>query len=153
MKGDASAWIRELRAKAGLSQEAFAERVGTLRETVAKWESGVQKPSFAYMRKIQEAFANPSVAPSANSRVSDRPTTVRRNDAHAHSLDAFLSKHGERISFAQAERLRRVRFRVDKPGTVLSVEDWEAVAEELLGIDLGGGGGTTGGGSATPGER
>ncbi|MBQ6835938.1 MAG: helix-turn-helix transcriptional regulator, partial [Clostridia bacterium] len=32
--------IQELRKKAGLSQEGFAERLGVSRQAVSKWESG-----------------------------------------------------------------------------------------------------------------
>ena len=30
--------IQEIRTKAGLSQEAFGERIGVTRQTVSKWE-------------------------------------------------------------------------------------------------------------------
>ena len=32
--------ITELRKKSGLSQEAFAEKIGVSRQSVSKWESG-----------------------------------------------------------------------------------------------------------------
>ena len=35
--------LRDLRAAAGLSQQAFAERVGARRQQVSKWERGVDR--------------------------------------------------------------------------------------------------------------
>ena len=40
--------IAALRRRAGLSQEAVAERVGVSRQTVAKWESGESAPDIAH---------------------------------------------------------------------------------------------------------
>ena len=36
--------IQMLRKKEGLSQEAFAEKMGVRRQAVSKWELGVSKP-------------------------------------------------------------------------------------------------------------
>ena len=36
--------IQMLRKKEGLSQEAFAEKMGVSRQAVSKWELGVSKP-------------------------------------------------------------------------------------------------------------
>jgi putative transcriptional regulator len=46
--------IRELRRKLGLSQEAFARRIGVSVLTVRRWEKGSSKPSPLAMARIEE---------------------------------------------------------------------------------------------------
>lgn len=45
---DAGEWspdaVRELRARLGLSQEAFARRIGTRQQTISEWEIGARAP-------------------------------------------------------------------------------------------------------------
>lgn len=45
-------WVCHVRGSLGLSQRAFADRLGTHQVTVARWESGRCKPSPSYMRQI-----------------------------------------------------------------------------------------------------
>ena len=51
-----SANIVYLRKKAGLSQEALADRIGVSRQTVAKWESGESAPDVNRCDDLAELF-------------------------------------------------------------------------------------------------
>jgi len=46
--------IKRLRKKLGLSQDAFAARLGVAPYTVRRWESGKTKPSRMARRLIEE---------------------------------------------------------------------------------------------------
>jgi len=46
--------IKRLRKKLGLSQDAFAARLGVAPYTVRRWESGKAKPSRMARRLIEE---------------------------------------------------------------------------------------------------
>lgn len=48
--------IRYLRNREGLSQEAFAERFGVSRQSVAKWENGESTPDIMKCREIAEHY-------------------------------------------------------------------------------------------------
>ena len=48
--------IRECRRRAGLSQEALAERLGVSRQAVSKWETGESEPSLAGLCGLAETF-------------------------------------------------------------------------------------------------
>lgn len=48
--------IKEIRLKAGLTQEAFAWRVGVACATVNKWERGKTKVSRLAVDKIRQLF-------------------------------------------------------------------------------------------------
>ncbi|MBQ7086620.1 MAG: helix-turn-helix transcriptional regulator [Clostridia bacterium] len=48
--------IQELRKKAGLSQEGFAERLGVSRQAVSKWESGASTPDIEKIIAISKIF-------------------------------------------------------------------------------------------------
>ena len=48
--------IRYLRDRDGLSQEAFAERFGVSRQSVAKWESGEGAPDIMKCREIADYY-------------------------------------------------------------------------------------------------
>ena len=48
--------IRELRRQLGLSQEAFARRIGVSVLTVRRWEKGSSKPSPLALTKIEEVI-------------------------------------------------------------------------------------------------
>ena len=57
MPPPAKTWVRQVREAAKLTQDEFAEKLGTLRETVAKWEElGGSEPSFRYAQKIRSVF-------------------------------------------------------------------------------------------------
>ncbi|MDX6699063.1 MAG: hypothetical protein QOE65_2460 [Solirubrobacteraceae bacterium] len=66
--------IREARARAGLSQEALAERAGTSQATVSAYENGRKRPSLETLERLLAAAgarlavehgASPRRAPSA----------------------------------------------------------------------------------------
>lgn len=48
--------LRELRLKAGLTQEQLAERAGVKRDAVARWERGVREPSWSNVLAICSAL-------------------------------------------------------------------------------------------------
>ncbi|MBR3552067.1 MAG: helix-turn-helix domain-containing protein [Clostridia bacterium] len=48
--------IANLRKQQGLSQEAFAEKLGVSRQSVSKWESGVSLPDIEKLSRISEVF-------------------------------------------------------------------------------------------------
>ena len=48
--------LRELRKKAGYSQETLAEMLGISRQAVSKWESGQGKPEIDNVIKLTEIY-------------------------------------------------------------------------------------------------
>jgi len=46
-----------LRKALGLTQEQFAKRIGAKRETVARWETGVNKPKGLYLQALEKLRA------------------------------------------------------------------------------------------------
>ena len=48
--------IQNLRKENGLSQEAFAEKLGVSRQSVSKWESGAAMPDIDKIVSISETF-------------------------------------------------------------------------------------------------
>jgi len=48
--------IRELRKKAGLSQEELAEKIDVSRQSVSKWESAQTVPEMGKLIKLSEIF-------------------------------------------------------------------------------------------------
>lgn len=48
--------IYELRRKAGLSQDALAERIGVSRQAVSKWETGAATPELDKLRALCACF-------------------------------------------------------------------------------------------------
>ena len=48
--------IAKLRKQAGLSQEAFAERLGISRQAVSKWENGTAQPTNENLAQIARLF-------------------------------------------------------------------------------------------------
>lgn len=48
--------IRNLRKKAGMTQEELAEKLYTTRQTISNYETGKSEPDFETLRKIAEAF-------------------------------------------------------------------------------------------------
>lgn len=52
---DSRTWIRHVRSTLGLTQTEFASMLGTSQVTIARWETGVSKPSPYYRKAIEEA--------------------------------------------------------------------------------------------------
>lgn len=48
--------IKELRKQAGLTQEKFAEKIGTIQTTVSAWELGQQEPRSKMLPRIARVF-------------------------------------------------------------------------------------------------
>ena len=46
--------IRKLRERLGMTQEQFAGRLGTARETVARWEIGANAPVGLYLKALKD---------------------------------------------------------------------------------------------------
>ncbi len=62
------AWIRELRERSGLSQAAFARRLGVRQQTVSEWETGRYEPrgaSLTVLRHFEEEIAPYDASPPA----------------------------------------------------------------------------------------
>ena len=57
--------ILELRAHAGLSQEAFAERLDTTRQTVSRWELDLALPELEKIVRIARLFGVTTATPNA----------------------------------------------------------------------------------------
>ena len=47
------AWVRRLRERSGLSQAAFARRLGVRQQTVSEWETGRYDPRGASLTVLQ----------------------------------------------------------------------------------------------------
>jgi DNA-binding transcriptional regulator YiaG len=45
--------IKALRSALGLTQEELAAMIGAYQETVARWESGANKPKGAYLKALK----------------------------------------------------------------------------------------------------
>ena len=48
--------LKELREKAGYSQQSFADAFGTKQSTVGGWESGAREPKLEVMQKLADFF-------------------------------------------------------------------------------------------------
>jgi len=49
--------INSRRVNVGLTQEELAEKVGTVRTTVTKWENGTREPSWSNFVKLCEVLS------------------------------------------------------------------------------------------------
>lgn len=56
MKMKLSEKIYDCRKKAGLSQEALAEKLGVSRQAVSKWETGESEPEIGKLKRLAEVF-------------------------------------------------------------------------------------------------
>ena len=64
----ADEWIRHLRERSGLSQAAFARRLGVRQQTVSEWETGRYAPrgaSLTVLRLLEEEIAPYDASPPA----------------------------------------------------------------------------------------
>ena len=48
--------IRQLRKSRGMTLEQLAEKVGSTKSTISRYEVGAYEPSFKMIRKISEVF-------------------------------------------------------------------------------------------------
>ncbi|MDE2669919.1 MAG: helix-turn-helix domain-containing protein [Chloroflexota bacterium] len=61
-------WVRNLRERSGLSQAAFARRLGVRQQTVSEWETGRYAPrgaSLTVLRMLEEEIAPYDASPPA----------------------------------------------------------------------------------------
>ena len=59
-------WVRNLRRRSGLSQAAFARRLGVRQQTVSEWETGRYAPrgaSLTVLRMLEEEIAPYDASP------------------------------------------------------------------------------------------
>ncbi|MCY3601477.1 MAG: helix-turn-helix domain-containing protein [Chloroflexi bacterium] len=59
-------WVRNLRERSGLSQAAFARRLGVRQQTVSEWETGRYAPrgaSLTVLRMLEEEIAPYDASP------------------------------------------------------------------------------------------
>ena len=62
-------WVRRLRRRSGLSQAAFARRLGVRQQTVSEWETGRYAPrgaSLVVLRLLEEEVAPYDASPPAS---------------------------------------------------------------------------------------
>lgn len=64
--------IKDLREKANLSQDEFADLMGVSKRTVAYWESGEKTPHPKTLRKINELLENRIKRPSLSGDIINR---------------------------------------------------------------------------------
>ena len=60
------AWVKEMRERSGLSQAAFARRLGVRQQTVSEWERGRYAPrgaSLTVLRLLEEEIAPYDASP------------------------------------------------------------------------------------------
>ncbi len=65
-----NAWVRDLRRRSGLSQAAFARRLGVRQQTVSDWERERYAPrgaSLTVLRLLEEAIAPYDASPPSSS--------------------------------------------------------------------------------------
>ena len=70
---DPDAWAKELRERAGLSQAAFARRLGVRQQTVSEWETGRYAPrgaSLTVLRLLEEEVAPYDASPPEEEEAS-----------------------------------------------------------------------------------
>jgi transcriptional regulator with XRE-family HTH domain len=90
--------IREARLRAGLTQAELAARIGRERAQVARWETGVQEPSFANLRSVVEAcgFAfRVEIAEREETPDLDAELIVSVSQAPQQRVQALLERLGQ----------------------------------------------------------
>lgn len=76
------------RKKSGLSQEAFAEKIGVSRQAVSKWETGESTPEISKLKAISECFGvtvdfllSEDEAPPEREKVTEKKTFADKFDS------------------------------------------------------------------------
>jgi transcriptional regulator with XRE-family HTH domain len=90
--------IREARLRAGLTQAELAARIGRERAQVARWETGVQEPSFGNLRSVVEAcgFAfRVEIAEREETPDLDAELIVSVSQAPQQRVQALLERLGQ----------------------------------------------------------
>lgn len=99
--------IRIARRRAGLSQQALADRLGSPQPTIARWETGVQQPTFVAVRDVVRACGLELTVSMAARDTSYGPQVI------------------EQLRRSPAERVRRL----SPPGSFDRVEFLTRLAE------------------------
>ena len=110
-------WLRELRERAGLTQEQLAQSVGTDRRNIRRWEVEGHDPAGSVLLRILDAVgvqlvpAPPRDAPRAlNAEVHELQAQLREaEDAAARRHDEVVSRLDGLGSGVRAERAATTR--------------------------------------------
>ena len=102
--------VKNLRKQLGLSQEAFAERLGVSFATVNRWENGKAKPQKGRIAQMQAMVSGPA-AESDQLYLADAPPSLNfEGDPEAIKLvvDAHRLRNGHQFNKAFGLELSRV---------------------------------------------
>lgn len=121
--------LKNLRDRAGLTQESVADRLGVSRQAVYLWERGARRPGAELESKLAELFG---VSVSALHAEGAAPPPRQDYDLDAYIADR--ARLGVPLTEAEVEIMRSARFR-DRPR---DAEGWGKVYRILcLGDGLG----------------
>jgi transcriptional regulator with XRE-family HTH domain len=106
-------WLRELRERAGLTQEQLAQSVGTDRRNIRRWEVEGHDPAGSVLLRILDAVgvrlvpAPPAGTPRAlNAELRELQALLREAEDRAERRhDELLAQLAERGSAARARRV------------------------------------------------
>ena len=91
--------IRRLRGRLGLTQEAFAERLGVAFATVNRWENGQNKPSAVYWVAIERLEASDASELRDAAEPASPPDERIRLDFTASAESVLAVAEGERLTY------------------------------------------------------
>ena len=110
--------IKELRETLGLTQPAFAERIGVTKRAVQEWEAGRRSPSEPVLRQIEQTFnVNPEWLREGKGEMfkKEEPTEVGSfpedvlvralAEKLVEKLEKKLKKRGKKLTDKQREEL------------------------------------------------
>ena len=87
--------LQYLRAKSGLTQEAFAEQLGVSRQSVSKWESGASFPEMELLLRLCDLYG-------VNLDALLRGDLAAEERTDSAGYDAFMNRFSRRIAAAVA---------------------------------------------------
>ena len=103
--------VKNLRKQLGLSQEAFAERLGVSFATVNRWENGKAKPHKGRIAQMEAMVSGPTAGESDRLYLADAPPSLNfEGDPQAIKLvvDAHRLRNGHQFNKAYGLELSRV---------------------------------------------
>ena len=86
--------LRELRIKAGLSQEELAKKLGLAKSTISMYENGAREPSLETLEAIADTFMN---------TLTDSKKSVEVSDELQQYLEELKNRNEMRILFSVAK--------------------------------------------------
>lgn len=111
-------WLRELRERAGLTQDELAAAVGTDRRNIRRWEVEGHDPAGTVLLKILDAVgvqlvpaAPPSLPRALNAELRDLKTLLYDLD------DRAARRHDELVGVLEAEASAARARRAERPTT------------------------------------